>query len=84
MFGIIGTLLLIAWLSDCALAFIPGFLRSPLLVLACLFLAADFVRSHVTHGDHQVARNRLDCNRSIPIPDRDVQGVPEESLAKVG
>jgi hypothetical protein len=48
MFGIIGTLLLVAWLSDYALAFIPGFLRSPLLVLACLFLAADFVRSHVT------------------------------------
>ena len=55
MFGIIGTLLLVAWLSDYALVFVPGFIRSPLLVLACLFLAADFVRSHVTRGDHRAA-----------------------------
>jgi len=53
MFGIIGTLLLVAWLCDYALAFIPGFLRSPLLVLACLFLAVDFVRSHMTRGDRR-------------------------------
>jgi hypothetical protein len=55
MFGIIGTLLLVAWLSDYALAFVPGFLRSPLLVLACLFLAADFVRSHMTRRDRRPA-----------------------------
>jgi hypothetical protein len=56
MFGIIGTLLLVAWLCDYALAFTPGFVRSLLLVLACIFLAVDFIRSQVTRGDHQVAR----------------------------
>jgi hypothetical protein len=55
MLGIIGTLLLVTWISDYALAFTPGFVQSPLLVLACMFLAADFVRGHVTRADHQVA-----------------------------
>jgi hypothetical protein len=52
MFGIIGTLLLVTWLFDYALAFTPAFVQSPLLVLACLFLAVDFVRSQIIGGDH--------------------------------
>jgi hypothetical protein len=50
VFGILGTLLLITWLADYALAFAPGFVQSPLFVLACIFLAVDFVRSQVTLG----------------------------------
>jgi hypothetical protein len=57
MFGILGTLLLVTWIFDYALAFTPRFVQSPLLVLACMFLAVDFVRSQVTPGDHQVARD---------------------------
>jgi hypothetical protein len=56
MLGIIGTLLLITWLFDYALAFTPRFVQSPLLVLACLFLAVDFVRSQVIRGDQRVAQ----------------------------
>ena len=56
MFGVIGTLLLVTWIFDYALPFSPGFVRSPLLVLACIFLAVDFVRSQVTRGDHRAAR----------------------------
>jgi hypothetical protein len=55
MFGILGTLLLVTWIADYALAFAPGFVKSPLLVLACIFLAADFVWSRVTLGDHLAA-----------------------------
>ncbi len=55
MFGIIGTLLLLTWIFDYALAFTPGFVQSPLLVLACMFLAVDFVRSHVASETRQVA-----------------------------
>ena len=49
MFGIIGTLLLVTWIFDYALPFSPGFVRSPLLVFACIFLAVDFVWSQVTN-----------------------------------
>jgi hypothetical protein len=49
MFGVIGTLLLVTWIFDYALPFSPGFVRSPLLVLACIFLAVDFVWSQVTN-----------------------------------
>jgi hypothetical protein len=56
MFGILGTLLLVTWLFDYAFSFTPGFVQAPLLVLACLFLAADFVRSQLTRGHNRVAR----------------------------
>jgi hypothetical protein len=52
MFGIIGTLLLVIWLFDYALAFTPKFVQSPLFVLACLFLVIDFVRGQVIRGNH--------------------------------
>jgi hypothetical protein len=55
MFGIIGTVLLVTWIFDYALAFTPRFVQSPLLVLACMFLAVDFVRSQVAHSDHEAA-----------------------------
>jgi len=55
MFGIIGTLLLLTWIFNYALAFTPGFVQSPLLVLACMFLAVDFVRGQVTPGTRRVA-----------------------------
>jgi hypothetical protein len=54
MFGIIGTLLLVTWLFDYALAFTPRFVQPPLLVLACIFLAVDFVRSQLIRGDQRV------------------------------
>ncbi len=47
MFGIIGTMLLVVWIFDYALSFTPQFMQSPLLALACLLLAADFVRGLV-------------------------------------
>ena len=56
MLGIIGTLLLVTWVFDYALAFTPRFVQSPLLVLACMFLALDFVRSQVLPGEQQVAQ----------------------------
>ena len=55
MFGIVGTLLLVTWLFDYALAFTPRFVQSPLLVLACIFLAVDFVRSQIG-GDQRIAQ----------------------------
>jgi hypothetical protein len=50
MFGIMGTLLLVVWLFDYALAFTPRFVQSPLFVLACLFLVIDFIRGQVVRG----------------------------------
>jgi hypothetical protein len=47
MLGIIGTVLLVSWVFDYALSFTPGFVKGLLLVLACLFLAVDFVVSKV-------------------------------------
>ena len=55
MFGILGTLLLVVWICDYALAFTPQFVRSPLLVLACMFLAVDFVRSQIRRSEREVA-----------------------------
>jgi hypothetical protein len=42
-------LLLVVWIFDYALAFASGFVQSALLVLACVFLGVDFVRSQLTH-----------------------------------
>jgi hypothetical protein len=56
MFGIIGIVLLVTWIFDYALAFTPQFVQSPLLALACMFLAFDFVRSQVARPDHEVAQ----------------------------
>jgi hypothetical protein len=56
MLGIIGTLLLVTWVFDYALAFTPGFVQSSLLVFACMFLAVDFVRSQVIGRDSQAAQ----------------------------
>jgi hypothetical protein len=54
MLGIIGTLLFVTWVSDYALAFTPRFIQFPLLVLACMFLAADFLRSQVGREDWEI------------------------------
>jgi hypothetical protein len=55
MLGIIGTLLFMTWVSDYALAFTPRFMQFPLLALACMFLAADLLRSQVSREDREVA-----------------------------
>jgi hypothetical protein len=47
MFGILGTILLVSWLLDYALSLTSGFVQPALLVLACFFLALDFVLGKV-------------------------------------